>query len=187
MTVLSRTLALALLPLLAACGDSNARYLVDAPVPAQQQRVRVSTVEMREVTLPAYAAASEILVQQADGALRPVRNAIWAEDPTRGVTLALARNLDAAASATVMAEPWTLERRPDVQVDVRIERMVAQNDGLYRLAGQYAIASPDLVIRESVGRFDISQPLADTDPASVARATGAALMTLSQQIAGRLR
>ena len=169
MTVLSRTLALALLPLLAACGDSNARYLVDAPVPAQQQRVRVSTVEMREVTLP------------------PVRNAIWAEDPTRGVTLALARNLDAAASATVMAEPWTLERRPDVQVDVRIERMVAQNDGQYRLAGQYAIASPDLVIRESVGRFDISQPLADTDPASVARATGAALMTLSQQIAGRLR
>lgn len=188
MTVVSRlVLCVAIAPLLGACGDSAARYLLDAPSPAQKVGVRVRTIEVRDVTLPDYASASEMMVQDEEGALRPVPGAVWANDPVRGLSLALARNLDAASTATAMTEPWPLDQPADARVDVRVERMVAQIDGQFRLVGQYAIASPDQIVRERIERFDILRPMADQSPAAVARATSAALLVLSEQIAARLR
>ncbi|MEY8828982.1 membrane integrity-associated transporter subunit PqiC [Sedimentitalea sp. XS_ASV28] len=187
-TVFSRlALCLAMTPLLAGCGETNARYLLDAPSPAQRVGVRVSTIEVRDVQLPDYASASEIVVQDEAGALLPLSSAIWADDPVRGISLALARNLDAASSATAMTEPWPLAEPPDARVDVRVERMVAQFDGQFRLSGQYAISSPDRVVRERIERFEILRPMADQTPTSVAAATSGALLTLSEQIASRLR
>ncbi|WP_240620981.1 PqiC family protein [Pseudooceanicola lipolyticus] len=181
--------ALMLIPFvaLAGCGGQDARYLLDSPMPQRQSRVPLSTIEVREVTLPAYASATEIMVQDPDGALRPVPRSAWADDPVRALTLALARNLDAASSATAMGEPWPLEQPADVRIDVRIEHIVAQSDGQFRLAGQYSVASPDFVVRESINRFDILQPLADTTPASVAAASGAAVLALADLIVARLR
>ena len=82
---------------------------------------------------------------------------------------------------------WPLEQPADVRIDVRIEHIVAQSDGQFRLAGQYSVASPDFVVRESINRFDILQPLADTTPASVAAASGAAVLALADLIIARLR
>jgi len=179
--------SLLMLASLAACGGNAARYLVDTPAPAQQVRVRVATVEVRDVTLPAYAAASEIMVQQPDGSLRPVSRSIWADDPVHAVTASVARGIAAGSTATAMSEPWPLDEPAQVRTEIRIERMVAQSDGQFRLAGQFSIASPDRIVRESIDRFDILRPMADDSAASVADATGAALLALSQQIVARLR
>ena len=181
--------ALMLLPVLAiaGCGDNDARYLLTTPAPQQQARVPLSTIEVREVMLPAYASAAEIMLQDADGSLRPMARSVWADDPVRALTLALACNLDAASTATAMSEPWPLERPADVRIDVRIEHMVAQADGQFRLAGQYSIASPDYVVRESINRFDILRPMRDTTPGAVAEASGAAVLALSDLIVARLR
>lgn len=188
MTVFSRlVLCIATTLLVGACGGNDARYLLDSPTPAQKVGVRVRTVEIRDVALPDYAAASEIMVQDEAGALHRVPKAIWADDPVRGVSLALARNLEAASTATAMTEPWPLERPADARVDVRVEQMVAQADGQFRLSGQYAIASPDRIVRERIRRFDILRPMADQSPASVAQATSATLLGLSEQIAAQLR
>lgn len=173
--------------LMAGCGAPSARYLLDGPVPEQRVGVRVATIEVRDVALPDYAAASEILVQDESGALLPVSNAIWADDPVRGVSQTLARNLDAGTTAVAMTEPWPLDDPANAKLDIRIDTMVAQNNGQFRLSGRYAIASQDRIIRERIERFDILQPLADQTPASVAQATSAALKTLSEQIAGQLR
>lgn len=169
------------------CGDPAARYLLDGPVPAQRSGVRVSTIEVRDVALPDYAAASEIMVQDETGALRPVPKAIWADDPVRGLSQALARNLDAGTTATAMTEPWPLDEPANVRLDVRIDAMVAQNNGQFRLSGRYAIASQDRIVRERIERFDILRPMADQTPMAVTQATGAALLALSEQIAGHLR
>lgn len=175
-----------LLLVLAACGDNAARYMLDTPTAEDRVRVRVSTIEVREVTLPAYAAASEIMVQQEDGALRPVSNAVWADDPVRAVTGALARDLGAVSTATAAAEPWPLDQPAQVRVNVRIDRMVAQNDNVFLLAGQYSIAAPDGAVRESINPFEIRQPMPDPSAQMIAIATGAALQNLARQIANRL-
>jgi len=188
MTVLFRACLLSALTLIvAACGDNAAQYMLEEPATQQRVRVRVATIEVREVTLPAYAAASEIMLQAEDGALRSVPEAIWADNPVRAVTLALARNLDAVSTATAAAEPWPLEQPADVRVDVRIDRMVARADGQFQLAGQFAVAAPEGAVRETINRFDILHPLSADTPRAVAQATGAALQSLSQQIVARLR
>lgn len=188
MTALFRACLFAALPLsLVACGETAGRYMLDAPATQQRTRVPVSRIEVRDVTLPDYASASEIMLQSEDGALFPLKGAIWADDPMRAVTLALARNLDTVTTATVAGEPWPLDAYPDVRIDTRIERMVARADGQFELSGQYSIAAPDQAVRESINRFQILQPLSGNTPVAVAQATSAALLTLSQQIAARLR
>ena len=186
MIVLPRSLLLvAAAALLSACGDNSARYLLEPPATQGQVRVPVRSIEVRDVSLPAYASASEIMLQDEDGALRPISRAIWADDPVRGVTLTLARGIGQASTARVMGEPWPLEDPADARIEVRIEQMVAQSDGIFRLTGQYSVASPMQVTRERIERFEILQPMAGSDAGAVADAAGAALATLSRQIVTR--
>lgn len=178
--------SLAAIAVLAGCGATSGRYLIDTPAPTQQVRVPLSTIEVRDVTLPDYVSSAEIMVQSEDGALRPVANAIWADNPVRGFTLMLARNLDTGSNAAAMTEPWPLTEPPHARVEVRVEQMVAQIDGTFRLTGQFAIGSPDLVVRERISRFDIIQPISGTGAGAIADATGRALQTLSMQILRRM-
>lgn len=182
-----RTATIALLALgLAGCADNSARFLIDPPPQASALRARVSTVEVLDVSLPAYASAVEIAAQEKGGALRNLDDALWADDPVRGVTTALASSLAAASTATVAPEPWPLAEPAQVRVSVRVERMLAGENGSFQLSGLYAIASPDGVIRERLERFDISVPLAGSAPGDVAAASGAAIADLAARIARSL-
>ena len=186
-----RSLALVLALPLAACG-TDARYLIaqgpaETGQPDARSRVRVRTIEVRDVSLPAYASATDIVVEQKNGALMPIGNAVWADDPVRGVTGALARALDARATATVAAEPWPLLDPADVQLEVRVDRMIARADGQFEMTGQYAIAAPSGAIREQVRRFAIRTPLQGTTPGAVAQATGLAIDRLAAEVVARLR
>ena len=98
-----------LVALLAGCGAGNdARYLIDPPAAGARVSVRVGSIEVRDVSLPSYAAAVDIARQEPDGALRNVAGTLWADDPVRGITGALARSLDQATTASVAEHSsWT--------------------------------------------------------------------------------
>ncbi|MDB5659333.1 MAG: rane integrity-associated transporter subunit PqiC [Cypionkella sp.] len=171
---------------LMACGDKKARFEIPSPGAITQARLRVSSIEVRDVSLPAYASASEIVVEDGAGALRPVSKAIWADDPARAVTGALARSLEAGSTAKAAAEPWPLTSEPQARVQVRIDQMAARASGFY-LEGQFAISSDSGAVSDSLNRFAISIPMADLAPASVATATGQAVDQLAAKIIARLR
>jgi uncharacterized lipoprotein YmbA len=174
------------LAVLAGCADKSDRFLIDPPAQAAVTRVRVATVEIRDVSLPGYAAAIEMGQQEASGALRTIPSTVWADDPVRAVTMALAHGLDAATTATVAAEPWPLQEPAQARIDVRVERMLAGVSGSFEFAGQYAVASPDGAIRERLVRFDIKVPMSARDPAAIATASGQAIAALAQDIARTL-
>ena len=177
-----------LILLAAACGSGNeARFLIDPPAATAETPVRVATIELREVSLPAYAAAVEIAQQEETGALRNLPDTLWADDPVRGVTMALASALDRATTATAAAEPWPLDEPAQARVEVRVERMFAGLDGQFRFAGQFAVASPDGIIRERVRRFDIAVPVASEGAGGIADASGVAISRLAGEIAAELR
>lgn len=173
--------------LIAACGDNKARFIITSADETAETRVRVNSIEVRDVSLPAYASASEIVVEDADGAFRPAKKAIWADDPPRAVTTALARSLDVKSSATVAVEPWPLSDGPEVQLAVRVEQMAARADNTFNLSGQFALSSPTGALRERLQRFDIVVPMQDASPASVAAATGAAIDALAAEIVSSLK
>lgn len=170
---------------LTACGSDDL-FLVSTPPVAAVVPVYPRSIEVLDVILPAYAAEADILVQEADGALRPLGGALWADDPRLGITLVLARRLDLGTTATAAPEPWPLFDGPDRRVQVIIDRMVARASGEVELGGQFAILSPTGATREFLRRFDIRQPLTGIEPQQVADAMGLALAALSDQIAQSL-
>ena len=185
--IIAITLAAAL-PL-ASCGDTNARFPIPSDIEASvsKARIAVGSIEVRDVSLPTYAAASEIVVEQDNGALSVVSKAIWADDPVRGVTGALTKSLGLRSTAAVAAEPWPLATPADVRLEVRIDRMIARTDGEFELSGQFAIAAPDGAIRETMQRFALTARMADASPATVAKATGIAIDRLADVIIDKFR
>ncbi len=176
-----RAAALVLILTVAACGGNPPRYILDVPPSALRVNTPVKTLLLHEVSLPGYAAADEIPSLQ-DGAVRDYKKALWADQPSRGVTLALAQSLDTILSATVAAEPWPLAGAPEAEIDVRVRTSLA-NDGSYRLAGVYYLLSEGPRAGRSSATFDLSVPMTGDGPAAVADAQGRAVAALADQIA----
>jgi uncharacterized lipoprotein YmbA len=175
------------LPLaLAACGDTAARYLVEPAPTAAPVALRLSSIEVRDAVLPAYAEDVQILAQDASGALVPIRGAEWADSSARAVTAALARSLDLQSTAAVAVAPWPLSDGPAGRLDVRVDALVARADGTFQMAGQYAVSSFDAPGREALERFDIRVPLTAEGPGAIAAAQGQAIDRLAAQIVARL-
>ncbi|WP_172330901.1 membrane integrity-associated transporter subunit PqiC [Mangrovicoccus sp. HB161399] len=184
---------LTFLPLLlalgtAACTSPPTQFLLDAPTSDLRLRPMVSSVEVRDVSLPQYASAADgIAIQQADGSVTANPNEVWADTPERGATLALARNLAAITGARVAAEPWPFADLPGASVKVVVERFLASETGGVRLEGSYAISPVGSGLRDRGGRFDIAVPLPENPGTSdVARAHGLAIEQLAEEIARRL-
>ncbi len=179
-----RFLALATLALLAACSSRPLRFTVPPAEPEGRIGVSFSTVELLDVSLPAYAEGDEILVQVPGNALTAVSRAQWADDPARAVTLDLSRALGDVTGARVAPEPWPFEEPPEAQVDVRVAEIVADASGAFLMRGQYFVASQDGSGRDRASEFRVSIPLpAGAGPAAIAAARGQATLALAQEIA----
>ncbi len=169
-----------------ACSDKSVRYLVEPGPAGRQVAVGVRSVEVRDVVLPTYAEASEMMQARADGGLGTIKDAVWADSTSQALTQLLAASLGLRARAEVAAEPWPLDQPAEARLEVRIERMLPQPDGNFVLSGQYAVSSPDGRLREFLHRFSISVPLEGQGPPAIARAKGQAVDRLADDIVTRL-
>ena len=166
---------------LTGCAAGPDRFAVIPPEPAAaetRQRIAFRAVEIRELSLPAYAAADEIALQGVDGTLT-TQGTLWADSPPRAVALELARALAQTTGARIASDPWPFEALPDASLDVRFERFVAEEGGAFRASGQYFVAVLD-GRRERSGFFDLAVPF---DPAlglpAIARARGQIIADLA--------
>lgn len=189
---------------LAGCSnpEKTGRYLIDPPTPAMRVGNSLGTAELRDVSLPEYAASGEVSWQTADGAVRSNPRNLWADKPERAFTLTLARAISDMSGATVIAEPWPLAEPPRRRVEVRVEKALAQLDGIYRLSGRYYVSNDSAGASNYARSFDISVPLPVTQgragsglspgggatkplttPGAIAAAQNAAISQLAAQIA----
>ncbi|QQA43587.1 membrane integrity-associated transporter subunit PqiC [Pelagovum pacificum] len=184
MTLRITSICFAALTALGACGDNSQLYSVP-PVPAaESERVQISygTVEVRQVSLPDYASQPEIYVRGADGSLTASDDLLWADEPTRAMTLELSRYLAQSTGAQVAAEPWPFADRAQATVEVRVEEMLTEPDGMFRITGQYHVAS-DFTGGGKSGLFDVAAPLTASSAGGIAAARGRAVYELALLIA----
>lgn len=182
LTVFSAPLMGVCLLALTACSGADIRYATPPVNPSERISSRYQSLEVVEVTLPTYAADENIAVQGPDGAITTL-GALWADDPARGLTLQLARDLANITGATVAPAPWPFRDFADAKVDVRVEEMVATAAGTFRIAGQYFVA-PEEEGRPRAGQFEIAVPLPeDAGAVQIAAARGAASLLLAEEIA----
>ncbi len=130
---------------LCACSSEPPQsYAAETPAPLERVGIRYSDVFVREVSLPTYAASETIFLQGEGGLLSEQVNTVWADDPTRAVTLGVAQSLQAITRARVAPDPWPFGTNPEVAVDIRMEALAPGSDGLYRASGQVFVApEPD--------------------------------------------
>jgi uncharacterized lipoprotein YmbA len=173
--------ALLMCSALLGCAGDPARVVVPPETSTLTVRTAARSVEIKEVSLPAYAKEDKIARQDDTGAVITLDDAIWADDPERAMTNALVRNLTAITGRQIAASPWPLRNFPDAELSVRVEQMLVQSDGLLVLNGQYAVG-----FESGTGRikpFSVTVPLSGEDRQAVARAHEDAWRVLSEQVA----
>jgi len=173
------------LAVLAGCGSST-QVLMPSASPALRVRPGVNSIEVRDVSLPRYAAGDEIVVLTKEGVLDPFRGMVWADTPERVVTLSLAENLGAVTGVRVSTEPWPFLEPPQVSITVRVARLLATEAGMLQFAGQYAIAPVGAALSDRSGQFDIAVPITGNSPQAIAQAQAQAVSNLAETLARRL-
>ncbi|WP_108500787.1 PqiC family protein [Paracoccus indicus] len=180
-------IALSGLVLLGACSDpeKTGRFLLDPPTQGVRVANRLGTAELKDVSLPEYAANQEVAFQTQDGAVRSNPESLWADTPSRAFTTTLARAISDVSGATVIGEPWPLAEPPARVLEVRVERALAQTDNIYRLSGRYFVSDDGLKGNgaNQARSFDIRVPMTEATPAATATAASQAIAQLAQQIA----
>ncbi|MEM1431615.1 MAG: ABC-type transport auxiliary lipoprotein family protein [Pseudomonadota bacterium] len=173
----------AVLLLAAACGGAPERYAAPLAPAGERVGIGVSRLEVRQVSMPSYALDEEIWVETAEGALTADDGLLWADDPVRGVTQELTRQLAAITGARVAAEPWPFDALPQARVEVRIDEFVAGNDRRFRISGQYfTIALTGG--RDRATEFSVAAPIApDSGAPGIAAARAVAVRDLARLIA----
>lgn len=165
-------------------------YDTQVPLPETGSALRVTplirSLEVRDVSLPRYAASDDILFLDDSGALDTVPGMLWADTPERAATLALVEDLGQITGARVAAEPWPFSQPPDALTVVRVSRMHGTADGIFRLQGQYAIAPVASGLADRSGQFDIQVPVQGDTPLALARAQSLAFTQLAETIARRI-
>lgn len=179
-------LALALTALLAGCGTGTPdRFAVTTPQITEHIGIAYRTLEIRDVSLPAYAETDEITRQDVTGTLVSDAAVLWADTPSRAVGLELTRHITTLTHARVASEPWPFEELPEARLEVRFETMLARADGQFQISGQYFVGTLEDRPERS-GLFDLSVPIAVPDaPGAIAAARGAAIIELSKVLARR--
>ncbi|MGD9295035.1 MAG: ABC-type transport auxiliary lipoprotein family protein [Roseobacter sp.] len=168
---------------LTGCSGTPDRYAVPPPDVTERQRIGFGAVEVREVSLPAYAASDEIATQSADGRLTSDGGVRWADTPDRAVALEVARYLTQISGARVASAPWPFEAVPDARLDLRFETLVASDAGEFRASGQYFVAVSD-GRRERSGLFDLAVAFdPEGGPAAVAAARAQIILDLASFVA----
>ncbi|MDF1726313.1 MAG: ABC-type transport auxiliary lipoprotein family protein [Sulfitobacter sp.] len=176
-------LSLGLLLAIAACGGTAARYTTPSPAIADKIGIAFASVEVRDVSLPTYAAADEIHIQDADGTLVSSPDILWADAPERAVALELSRNLTRLTGRRIAAEPWPFESFPDARLEIRFTDLLATSAGQFRASGQYYVGVPDGG-RERSGLFEevvVFDPAGG--PTAIATARSQLILNLATQIA----
>ncbi|PWK57429.1 hypothetical protein C8D95_10271 [Silicimonas algicola] len=173
---------------LAGCGDDGGpvRYSASEPVQTSRVSIPMASVSLREVSLPAYASEEGIAVSNGAGAITTGPNSIWADDPTRAVTLRLTNALADLTGRLVASEPWPFRDEPETMVEVRVEEFVAEAGGQFVAQGRYYVAHNDEARTEKALSFRITEPF---DPAggfiAIAAARTRVISALARDIAVR--
>lgn len=180
MTLIKTLAVAAALALLAACGTPE-RIAVNSPAISETVRIGFRSVEVKDVSLPSYAAADEIAQQAPDGTLLTSK-VLWADAPERAIGLELSRNLARLTRARIASEPWPFEADAAATLDVRFADLVAGTDGQFRATGQYFVGVYEG--RERSGLFDLSVAYDPKGgPGAIAHARGQIILDLAKFLA----
>lgn len=182
MNVFKSIATCALISVLAACGSPD-RYAVAIPPVTETIRIAFASVEVRDVSLPSYAAADEIHIRKSNGTLTSSSDQLWADAPERAIALELSESLSRLTNRRIASEPWPFEAYPDARLELRFSELLATDAGQFRATGQYFVGVAGGG-RERSGLFDHSVTFdPQSGPSAIAAARGQLILKIAEYVA----
>ncbi|MEM7720135.1 MAG: ABC-type transport auxiliary lipoprotein family protein [Pseudomonadota bacterium] len=188
MRFLSSVLLITLASLLSGCGETQepVRFATPASPPVARVSIPLSSIAVREVSLPSYATEEGVATVDASGAIIITPDTLWADEPSRAVTLRLTSALADATGRVVASDPWPFSANPDAVVEVRVETFIAEEAGRFVAEGRYYVAHEDEERTDHAHKFELIEPF---DPArgfpGIAAARAEVIAALAEDIARR--
>lgn len=168
---------------LTGCAESAVRYASPPIESGSKINISVARLEVIEVSLPAYAKSEEIWRETETGGLASDAAILWADDPSRSITLELSKHLAAITGVRVASEPWPFEEPAQARLTVRVDELVASQSGMFKMSGTYFVSKSDEG-RERSGSFQIDTPIsAEGGIAAIAAARAVTVRDLARLIA----
>lgn len=188
MRLLRSALLVTLIANLLGCAETEEPLRFATPAPPKIARVAIplTSIAVREVSLPSYATEEGIATVDGTGAIVITPDNLWADEPSRAVTLRLTNALADATGRVVASDPWPFADNPDAVVEVRVETFVADEAGRFVANGRYYVAQEDEDRTDHAHRFQLTEPF-DPDQGfpAIAAARANVIAALAQDIARR--
>ena len=172
----------------AGCGDGAGpvRYTGAEPAAFAQVSIPMSSVAVREVSLPAYASEEGIAISDGSGAITSGPDNIWADDPTRAVTLRLTSALADLTGRLVASEPWPFRDDPEATIEVRVEQFIAEAGGQFVAQGRFYVAHSASERKDKAVSFSLAEPFnVEGGYRAIAAARTRIISALARDIASR--
>jgi uncharacterized lipoprotein YmbA len=170
------------LSLLAGCAgkpqEPNYYLLRSAADVTTRELVPASDFFLGKVTIAPYIDQRGLLLQTADGDMRPARQHLWAEPVSDGIRLFLLKEISAGVGEDILPLPTQAET---ASINLRIDQLHGTNDGRARLVVYWWIDRQGELV--SAHQFAEYEPLAADGYAALADAQRTLLEKLASQIA----
>ena len=175
----------ATLLVVAACGRPS-YYLLPPPSGAARLPSPVATISVADISLPSYAAASEIALLSDDGSVDLNNRTVWADDPVRAMTRHLVAALEGRLTARVGAEPWPGLDPPGLRVEVFVDRLIGSAETGIEMTGQFVIVTPSSGRLYASERFALRTPPQGDGVQGLMSSQARILDLLADEIAARI-
>lgn len=172
--------------LLASCGAPPADLYVLQAKPGAEITTRPVRLELRRIGLAGYLDRPEIVLGPRDYRLSVDSAAHWAEPLGRMLGRVLTENLvQRLPEASVFAESGAISTRPDLVLEIDIQRLDLDANGTLVLVAQTALRPDGGAARVSTQRLLV--PAVGPTPQSDAAAISLALAELADRLAQQVQ
>jgi uncharacterized lipoprotein YmbA len=178
MTLIRRVVLVVLAGLPAACTSPNPSLYVLAPVPGATHAAAPHIVALRAIAIPHYLERSQI-VRSSEGyqmEMEVLSNEWWGEPLDTLMSRILVQELnERLPGSTVYGDSGAISTPPDATVEINLQRLDLNRDGVVLLAAQIAVDGKGVASR------DVSFTVRPAD--GTTRALVAAMSTATAQLA----
>jgi uncharacterized protein len=173
--------------LLSARSDPTRYFVLTASAPERSVAAPSLTVGLDRVELPEYLKRPELVTRAGDNQLRIAEYEVWGEPLKDSFARTLRHDLEKDLGASVVVAPFEASARPDVVVDVDVQRFE-------RLSGEGAVLDARWTLRDGkrgtiLARREVRerQPLDKQDAQAAVAGLSRAVAALAGEVTDAVR
>ncbi|MDM5270732.1 PqiC family protein [Sulfurovum sp. zt1-1] len=118
--------------LMTGCATKSHYYVLSTAMQPSHVTPSTKSIGVAQVILPSYMDKRQLTIASSGNQITQLDSVLWAEDIDIGLTQRLISFLQKKfEQPNVFAYPWGVDRQPDIQVKLQINRFLAQGDKVY--------------------------------------------------------